>query len=129
VLNRVFDRELYMELYKRLCGLGNQIDSVILFMREARRLITEIEVKQKKKDKGIKLHLLIPTYRRLVIDDAIMFPSGLGDFIVEAPGRGLVQLSLPEHQRSKVRGIACYMGDARQENLVLHSSTQIKEQN
>jgi hypothetical protein len=45
----------------------------------------------------MKLHLLIPTNRRLVIEEAIRFPDGLdglGDFIVEAPGRGLVQLSI-----------------------------------
>jgi hypothetical protein len=40
-----------------------------------------------------------------------------GDFVVEAPGRGLVQLNLPEHQRSKVRGIACYTGDTGHREL------------
>ena len=103
------------QLNERFCGLADEIDTVIQFMRKARRLITRIEAK--KDNRPVKLHLLIPTDRHLVIEDAIKFPNDLGDFVVEAPGRGLVQLSIPEEQRSKVRGIACYMGDARHREL------------
>jgi hypothetical protein len=68
----------------------------------------------------MKLHLLIPTNRRLVIEEAIRFPDGLdglGDFIVEAPGRGLVQLSIPIKQSARAQGIALYMGDTTHREL------------
>lgn len=100
---------------KRFCGIADQIDTVVLFMREARRRITAIEAKANKTP--VIMHLLIPTNNRLVIEEAIRFPADMGDFVVEAPGRGLVQLCIPQSQRSMVRGIACYMGDTTHREL------------
>ncbi|KAH6607026.1 hypothetical protein Trco_003339 [Trichoderma cornu-damae] len=98
-------------LGSRFCGYTNQIDSVFVFMIAARRRITEMEYKARRRGHSVRptrLHLLIPAYQPILIAEALKIPEEVGDFVMEGrinSNREFVWLNLPDDQRHYVLNI------------------------
>jgi hypothetical protein len=85
----------------RFCGYTNQIDTAFVFMLAARRWI---EHKRRKRPwlPHVKLHLLIPAYQNILINEPLKIPEEIGDFIMEGRihnNKAFVTLNLPESQK------------------------------
>ena len=93
------------------CAYSNQIDSIFTLMLAARRYIERERHDariQGRKLLPVKLHLLIPAYRTVLIAEALRIPEEIGDFIIEGRSSNnieLVWLSLPEDQQHYTAGI------------------------
>lgn len=89
----------------RFCGYTNQIDSVFVFMIAARRRISEMEYKARRRGQSLRptrLHLLVPAYQPVLVAEALTIPEEVGDFVMEGrinSNRELVWLNLPDDQR------------------------------
>jgi len=72
-------------LSPRFCMHTNQLDSAVLYMKAVRTYLNRLAEYDRKRGKprpSVKLHLLIPAYRPLVMIDPVKFPNDLGDFEV-----------------------------------------------
>lgn len=98
--NRIVDEPLG----ERFCGYTNCLDMAVIFMQAIRKR------KERKRrsprqhgqsTRTIKLHLLIPAYRPLLIPEFVKFPEDLSYFVVEGDmhdSKHLVSLNIPEEQ-------------------------------
>jgi hypothetical protein len=98
-------------LSTRFCGYTECLDTAVLFMQAARDAFDKHEVKATRKrgsssssshpPRPVVLHLMIPAYRPLLLDEFVIFPETLGRFVVEGAihnSKKLVWMQIPKEQ-------------------------------
>ncbi|KAL4740435.1 hypothetical protein BDV11DRAFT_185495 [Aspergillus similis] len=84
----------------------DDLDHACLFMREVRQ---KLRAKDEVRGKGIKFHLLIPSWSKLQIKEPLHFPEDLYPLQIEGlkhSGRGQVELNLPAAPAGLLHGIS-----------------------
>ncbi|KAL8399415.1 hypothetical protein RB596_008012 [Gaeumannomyces avenae] len=107
------------------CGYTHQLDTAFAFMRAARRRIAAKEAQARSRGKGrkpVRLHLLIPAYRHILILDPVRVPDDIGDFVMEGrihDNRYLVVFNLPaDHASRYTRDVGTYRTPPREQNII-----------
>ncbi|KAJ5527352.1 hypothetical protein N7513_011511 [Penicillium frequentans] len=84
----------------------DDLDHVCLFMREVRQ---KLLAKDEKRGKGIKFHLLIPSWSRLQVKEPLHFPEDLYPLQIDGMkhgGKNQVQLNLPAAPAGLLHGVS-----------------------
>lgn len=109
------------------CGYTHQLDTAFAFMRAARRRIAAKEAQARARGRGaarkpVRLHLLVPAYRHILILDPVRVPDDIGDFVMEGrihDNRYLVVFNLPTDQVSRyTRDVGTYRPPPREQNII-----------
>ncbi|KAE8393529.1 hypothetical protein BDV23DRAFT_149350 [Aspergillus alliaceus] len=106
-----FELNAKHKLGSRFVGYTDQLDSLFIYLLALRKQIKKEEreaLRQRKRRRPIKFHVLIPVHQLTVITEYLQFPDGLGDFVVEGKTYGnqeLAWLNVPPWQEKFLDGI------------------------
>jgi hypothetical protein len=98
------------KLDRRFCGYADDIDDIFIFMKIVRQILNQEEEVHKKDLIPVQLHLLIPAYKDIVIEEAraVKIPGEIKEFVMEGQGIAAVHINLPLDQEHYLQDISIY---------------------